>query len=176
MRTSGTIKPGVYYDLPSTAYTIGFFFIDISIYVILAWYFDHVDSSNRGKSYSKLFFLKKSYWCKSKQTQKHVERLNSLTINNTENYDRKPLIPEDMESFDSDKGEVSIRNEREKVLNKDKSNESYEGLRIVGVSKIYNVSNNCCGSRKVNALKEVIVLINAIRHSSKFPMVNCLQF
>ena len=31
-------------------------------YSILTWYFDHIITSNRGKYFEKLFFLKKSYW------------------------------------------------------------------------------------------------------------------
>lgn len=53
---------GVKYDVPSTAETIGMFLIDILLYALLAWYFDHVDESNRGKSYDKLFFMSPSYW------------------------------------------------------------------------------------------------------------------
>lgn len=53
---------GIDYDVPSTAETMGMFFVDILLYGLLAFYFDHVDESNRGKSYDKLFFLKPSYW------------------------------------------------------------------------------------------------------------------
>jgi hypothetical protein len=61
-RTAGSIKGGVDYDVPSTFTTVLYFFMDILVFGVLTWYFDHIDSSNRGKSYDKLFFLKKSYW------------------------------------------------------------------------------------------------------------------
>lgn len=59
----------VKYDVPSTAETIGMFLVDILLYSLLAWYFDHVDESNRGKSYDKLFFLRLSYWFDSRRKE-----------------------------------------------------------------------------------------------------------
>lgn len=54
------------YDVPSPLSTISMFFVDILLYSLFAFYFDHVDSSNRGKSFKKLFFLDKNYWCHDK--------------------------------------------------------------------------------------------------------------
>jgi hypothetical protein len=59
------MRGGIVYDVPSTMETILYFLMDIVIFGLLAWYFDHVDSSNRGKTYSKLFFLEKDYWFSS---------------------------------------------------------------------------------------------------------------
>jgi len=72
--------PDVHYDVPSTAETMGIFFTDILVYALLAWYFDHIDESNRGKSYDKLFFLRPSYWFNLKTTPKlAILRNNSAT-------------------------------------------------------------------------------------------------
>jgi hypothetical protein len=77
------MRPDITYDVPSTAGTVGMFFFDIFLYSILAWYFDHIDSSNRGKSYGYFFFLDKNYWFNSKanHTYKKVEEreINQLT-------------------------------------------------------------------------------------------------
>jgi hypothetical protein len=51
------MRPNIEYDVPSTAQTMAYFFMDIFLFAVLAFYFDHVDSSNRGKTYNKLFFL-----------------------------------------------------------------------------------------------------------------------
>ncbi len=37
-------------------------FLDCIFYFVLAWYFDNVVSSNRGKDESRTFFLNKDYW------------------------------------------------------------------------------------------------------------------
>jgi hypothetical protein len=79
-RKVGTMQGNINFDVPTTLETIGYLCLDMIFYGILAWYFDHVDSSNRGKSYSKIFCFQKSYWCKSKNSNK--ERTKSLhTVN-----------------------------------------------------------------------------------------------
>jgi hypothetical protein len=64
------MRPNINYDVPSTAETMGLFLIDILLFFILAWYFDHVDSSNRGKTFSYFFFLDKNYWLNSRKQNK----------------------------------------------------------------------------------------------------------
>lgn len=73
------MRPDIEYDVPSTAETIGMFFIDIFLYAVLAWYFDHVDESNRGKSYDKLFFLRPSYWFDLKTSKKQANLPSDAT-------------------------------------------------------------------------------------------------
>jgi hypothetical protein len=75
-RMKGEMRGGVEYDVPSTFYTLTKFLINIAFYSILTWYFDHVDSSNRGKNFDKLFFLDLKYWCKT-------TTLNDYNINYT---------------------------------------------------------------------------------------------
>lgn len=38
------------------------FLMNIAIFGALTWYFDHVDESNRGIKFEKLFFLNRKYW------------------------------------------------------------------------------------------------------------------
>ncbi len=73
------MKGGITYDVPSTFYTILFFFVDILIYGVLTWYFDHVDSSNRGKSYSKIFFLQPIYWTGKSQKEEDFDYIDEIS-------------------------------------------------------------------------------------------------
>lgn len=59
----------VAYDSPSTAYMVMWMFFDCIFYFLLAWYFDNVVSSNRGKDESKTFFLNKDYWVTKPKTK-----------------------------------------------------------------------------------------------------------
>lgn len=53
--------------------------MDIFLYSILAWYFDHIDNSNRGKTYKKLFFLDMNYWCRKNKKKKKIEEINDTS-------------------------------------------------------------------------------------------------
>lgn len=82
----------VHYDVPSTAETMGLFFVDILLYSLLAFYFDHVDESNRGKSCDKLFFFKPSYWFNTRNKIKPALELSSSdndNLMNKEAYENK---------------------------------------------------------------------------------------
>ena len=82
-RIEGSMRFGVEYDVPSTFETTLYFFVDIFIFALLAWYFDHVDSSNRGKTYKPFFFLDKNYWCgKSKKKSEQEKRDENIGIVN----------------------------------------------------------------------------------------------
>jgi hypothetical protein len=73
----------VFYDVPSTFDSILKFYLNIFVFAILTWYFDHVDSSNRGKSYGYFFFFEKNYWCsgeKNNKPNKENDRLLSQTL------------------------------------------------------------------------------------------------
>jgi len=82
---------------------------DFFLFIALAWYFDHILSSNRGKSDQLWFMFTKEYWgCKrriKKQLNKHIEMVSI-----------KESILED-----------SIEEVKEKT----------EGLRIEGIYKTY---------------------------------------
>jgi ABC-type multidrug transport system ATPase subunit len=58
---------------------------------------------------------------------------------------------------DNETGMRSVLEEKLKVLEGD--TEAYEGLKIIGVSKTYQISNKCCGSKNVYALKETFLEI-----------------
>jgi hypothetical protein len=79
------MRPNIKYDVPSTAYTIALLAMDMLVFGLMAFYFDHVDNSNRGKNYSKYFFIepiikkcrrKKNTLCESNQIE--IDRLQAL--------------------------------------------------------------------------------------------------
>ncbi len=88
------MKYGVSYDVPSTFTTILYFYMNIFVFGALTWYFDHVDISNRGKTYEYLFFLKKDYWCPSKRIKSNINRFNELNQIYSETLDEKNKIEE----------------------------------------------------------------------------------
>jgi predicted phage tail protein len=173
------MRPNIQYDVPSTAETMGKFFMDIALYAILAWYFDHVDSSNRGKNYGYLFFLKGNYW-KFSKGEKVKQNIDASEINELNNQidqagqkllskAQKKLnnissninsINDSLASLDSEEdasclGLKSVLEEKLKILRNEQSEVNNEGLRILGCSKTYLIANKCCGSRQVKALKDV---------------------
>jgi hypothetical protein len=54
----------VEYHVSSALSSFCYLLFNMFLYMVLAWYFDHVVTDNRGIKYSKLFFLKKKYWYK----------------------------------------------------------------------------------------------------------------
>ena len=147
------------------------FLLDILLFSLLAWYFDHVDDSNRGKNYSKLFFLEKSYWFPKKEllindSESSDSIVSSDTIN-TINNDKKEtnnnynIIVEDPHI--EDRSQVEIQNsiglktfqkEKERIMKAIEKNKENQGLRVLGLSKQY-LQGNCCKTNIVDALKTV---------------------
>jgi hypothetical protein len=180
------MRPNIEYDVPSTASTMGMFFLDIFVYFLLAWYFDHIDNSNRGKSYGYFFFLDKNYWCGHKKGEvnrsvqkKHLDEININEVTKTLQQTEQRLlggnksgmscnlntINHSIASLDSedDSNEVGIKSvleEKLRILRSEKAEEEFEGLRILGCSKTYQIANKCCGTRDVKALKDVFEYFN----------------
>jgi len=168
------MKYGVKYDVPSTFTTILFFYLNIIIFGALAWYFDHVDSSNRGKTYSYSFFLNKSYWCGKKKSNNSpsprnvdntyekilvetIEERRILETNVNENKNFGIIFTKSLIKLDSDEiGRISVIEEKQKILESQLEGNEYKGLKILGSSKTYKISNTCCGTKEVKALKEVL--------------------
>lgn len=176
------MRGNVSYDVPSTAETIGVFFMDILLFFLLAWYFDHIDNSNRGKSYGYFFFLEKNYWCPQKklaskrassinsnpdlkEISMQIEQTEKLLDGNNQRISRHSCkinntINDSIASFDSDEdskeiGINSVLGEKLKILRSEHNKEEFEGLRILGCAKTYKIANQCCGTRDVKALKDV---------------------
>ena len=148
-------------------------------YMILAIYFDNVLEENRGKSKSYFFpiydlinFLKFCFFQKKKRdyiTIVEMGNVNSLFDNNTENNNetqlknqtktkenenniiKNPSLKEEKDTIIKiiNKGEETIKKEKQEIIEKEKDSISYSGLRIYGISKTYKLRNN----EKLNALK-----------------------
>ena len=54
----------VEYHVSSALTSFGYLLIDILLYSLLTWYFDHIITKNRGVVYSKFFWLTAKYWTK----------------------------------------------------------------------------------------------------------------
>jgi len=156
------------------------FILDILLFSILAWYFDHVDDSNRGKNYSKLFFLDKNYWFpkKSEKMMKYEEAnikqgepqtvINPvLSKEQVEGFYNKLIDDKSMDnimikndsSIDAaNKGAFSVSSEKVKILKSDEEGKKNSGLRVLGVTKQY-IQNDCCKKHIVDALKPVKYII-----------------
>ncbi len=74
----GHLFDGSYFEIPCTLWSFFYFILQIIFYSILTWYFDHIITSNRGKYFEKLFFLKKSYW-KSVKTNNRQDIETKIT-------------------------------------------------------------------------------------------------
>jgi hypothetical protein len=72
---------------------------------------------------------------------------------------------------------MSVIKEKIEILQSELQEKEYQGLRILGCSKTYHIANNCCGTKEVNALKQVRkILLFIIRPISVFQLANYLLF
>jgi hypothetical protein len=182
----------VLYDVPSTFETMSWFLIDIALFSLLAFYFDHVDQSNQGKSYGYFFFLQKKYWfganeedskkLKKNLQLKNIDNLNKVfdtnsvssknNINgnsNNNHYTEQILLNGENKNLNENYNLIVNSDSREikgvieekikiiKSLNNENGNKknNLNGLKILGIGKIYNINNGFCRTKKLNALKEV---------------------
>jgi len=47
--------------------------------------------------------------------------------------------------------------EKEKIFKSERGEINLDGLKILGCGKTYNITNGFCKTRKLNALKEVVL-------------------
>jgi hypothetical protein len=139
----------------------------------LAFYFDHVDQSNQGKSYGYFFFLKKNYWFgSSKEDLKKIkdnliltnknnefETSSFLSGNNINSNTEQKLLNEKNENEENkimiDNQLKGVVEEKQKILRSIKGENELSGLKILGCGKTYNINNGICSTKKLHALKEV---------------------
>jgi ABC-type multidrug transport system ATPase subunit len=105
------------YTAVSTMTTFGIMGLNFLLYMLLAWYLDHIIGENRGVSDTWLFFLKPSYWCPARKKSRKTS-LNRETL---------------VESKTTD----SAAEEVEKVKLLESSGEDAKGIRVIGLSKVY---------------------------------------
>lgn len=150
------------YDIPAPYINILYFFLNCAIFWLFKWYFDHILDENQGKKYSYLFFLNKSFWCKSKSLNSQkidTDKTNSNLTNLDENLVTDKLSKKDrLDEFYLDKEDdedESVENELNNVL-KSKSDKT---LKILGLTKTYNLNKGCCKNRTIKALKPTYIEI-----------------
>jgi ABC-type multidrug transport system ATPase subunit len=108
----GFLITGVKYDVPPIINIFGILILDIFIYLILTWYFDHVIQSNRGTNESWYFPVTKKYWgsfscCKRKRFK---TKLHQHRTDNSANIQKQLDSVNDINTVDS------VTEEKQKVL------------------------------------------------------------
>ena len=126
---TGEFSVGDAYESPTPLHSFGMMFLVIFIYSILLWYFDHVISDNRGTNESFYFFLTPKYWesvfCKKralerKKIQKQANLMSSL------------------EYADLGETDVSVIQERDKVIEDIREGVACDGLRVINLKKTFH--------------------------------------
>ena len=85
------IVTGIEYRVSSALSSFGYLLLDIVFYIFLTWYFDHIFTDNRGVNYSKLFFLKRDYWCNSDNLNSKHSVWHTIQSSQSENESQSDL-------------------------------------------------------------------------------------
>lgn len=124
----GQYSQGDTYQSPTPLHSFGMMVFLMTIYVILLWYFDHVISSNRGTNERFYFFLTPKYWetvfCKKRALER--KRLQKQTN-----------LMQSLEYADLGKTDVSVIQERDKVIEDVKDGTPCDGLRVINLKKTF---------------------------------------
>eukprot|EP01016_Furgasonia_blochmanni_P001456 TRINITY_DN10565_c0_g1_i1.p1 TRINITY_DN10565_c0_g1~~TRINITY_DN10565_c0_g1_i1.p1 ORF type:complete len:454 (+),score=146.91 TRINITY_DN10565_c0_g1_i1:59-1363(+) len=130
-------------SLPSFFYTYGTLLLNMALYTILTWYFDHILSHNRGTADSAYFFLTPRYW----------KRVFGKHVHHVEPHHNSPLNTNSAEPEDE-----TVTAEKNKANQLDESGVEAVGMRILGLGKSYTRYPFGIKSRNdVHALKEVFL-------------------
>jgi ABC-type multidrug transport system ATPase subunit len=138
---------GDYYDAWSTLASLMFLLMDIAIFGVLTWYFDHIVPHNRGREESAIFCLKRNYWIRKKRVQQSKKK----------GFKMATLAGESQSVVG---GDDPVAREKERVLNYHSNEYEANGVRIVDLSKTYKMGT--CGTRSshdVHALKNIFLEI-----------------
>jgi hypothetical protein len=145
--------------------------MNMAIFAVLTWYFDHVASGNRGRAFKPLFFCKRNYWTRRKRAvieQISVnEKEEKLLINSPtkEKINDNNIVSINDNYSETDTEDLYIENSGEKTVDLEKTKVQslinseninyYNGLLIYGLNKTYKIVQKFCRIRRVNALKKV---------------------
>ena len=196
------------YKIPATYESYIWLVIDGIIYFVIIFYLDNVIESNRGKAKSPIFFIYDFLglfgYNKNKNKEKIKEEedisldktrdstlggfknnLNNISdileddkIDNNNNINRFSQINNNKMKIAIEKGYNTVKNEYNKIISEEKNNLFLDGLRIVGASKIYNLSQG----KKLSALENIYFdvsrgeLISLLGHNGagKTTLINTL--
>lgn len=152
-RETGSIVLDVTYTMPSGMESLMILLGDVVMYLVLAWYFDHVISNNRGVADPPYFLFTKKYWMswkksdpnegaairasrgkKSDKKKKDKKKKRKLNMENVMNdYSGDLNLHEENSSAKKD----SVKKEQKKVKDLESESAPCEGLRIIGLRKTY---------------------------------------
>ena len=167
------------YTIPATYESYIWLVIDGLIYFVLIFYLDNVIESNTGKAKSPIFFIYDLLkLCGLYEKKEKLKREDEINLNNNllsdkerestlggfkENLDN---IPELIKNYDNnintssqnnkmklaiEKGYKTVNDEYIKIISAEKDNIFLDGLRIIGASKVYNLSHG----KKLPALENI---------------------
>ena len=122
-------------QVPSNLYSFYQLCLNSFIFLTLSIYFDFADSSNTGKSYSWLFFLKPNFWLNRKVKEQNEPF--SRTGINLEERSRK-----------------LVEREYSRVVESERSSKTDDGLKIINCGKTYT-SLGLRGYKHFTALQNV---------------------
>eukprot|EP00347_Sterkiella_histriomuscorum_P002432 403368176 len=126
----GHFGDGIGYTVPSPLKSLWILIADCILFAFLAWYFDHIISSNRGVSNPAYFLFTKKYW----KSLCHKQVVNQ--DNKVKRKKKRQLTKEDLGEVVSIKKD-SVKKEKRKVLDSIQSEISCDGLRVIGLRKTY---------------------------------------
>ena len=196
-----------HYIIPPTYQCFIYLFVDCILYLILIFYFDNIIASNRGKAKSKIFFIykigkilglykpkkkvineeeKQNFFEELKKTKRDstlggfnntIEQSESQIDDKISNT-RNNSIKQEKFRIAVEKGYQTVVAEYNKIANAEKNNKFLDGLRIVGASKIYNLSHG----KQLKALQNVFLdvtrgeLLSLLGHNGagKTTLINAL--
>ena len=124
----GEFSTGDTYSSPTPLYGFGILVLEMIIYTILVWYFDHVVSSNRGTNERFYFFLTRNYWENMCWKEKAILRRRR---------EKETAIKFDFDIHPTPNIDESVRQEKDKVVHDLKEDVFCDGLRITDLKKTY---------------------------------------
>ena len=154
-----TLNDDVWVSSPE--YVMGKIKLTFWVGFVLFWYFDHVFPSNRGAASPPYFMFLPSYWqtvfpClkKGKESQTDQEK--------KKDKQKKRVIKEkDIMAVDKDSTFKSVQTEKERVLYDEDNDIVAQGIRIVGIEKIYfKLPFGLKSEKDVHAVKDVFMNID----------------
>ena len=135
--------------------------MNVVFFGLLTFYFDHVDDSNRGRSFSKLFFLDKKYWLGTSDISSIPNQESKMNDNSVkENFlnSENKIIDTDSSSGINSIESDSVFLEKNKIMRSENAGTHFQGLRILGLNREFILDQKCCGPYNVlKALKEVSI-------------------
>jgi len=126
------------------------------VIVILFWYFDHVLASNRGAAYALYFPFQPAYW------RSVFPFLKNKEGEQVRNKKKRVLSEKDLGTQVNPEGTIqSVDAEMKRVLQDEEKDIFSEGIRIVGIQKVYfRLPFGIKSSRDVHAVKGVFMNID----------------